>query len=183
MCTSIPNSHGQPDHSGNTNDAQATCMPDFSGQLRYLLAALYWFAFGFQVIPILPGKKRPAVKWDKWLQGLSVDQITEYWRRNRDHEVGFIVGEDIVVFDADSAPALEALKATEARLRIDPLLVVQTTRGEHHYYRLDPSLKGARIGRHLDATPAKLDIKTGRTVVVLPPSTGKTIKRLGGFHA
>jgi hypothetical protein len=71
---------------------------------RYNQAALYWFKFGFNVIPILPDAKKTAVKWDPWLKELSIEKIAEYWSKHPDHEVGFIVGDDIIVFDADSPP-------------------------------------------------------------------------------
>jgi len=32
---------------------------------------LSWYEFGFPVIPIIPGSKRTAEKWDPWLDGLS----------------------------------------------------------------------------------------------------------------
>ena len=36
-----------------------------------LAAALDYFDRGFQVIPVVPGTKKSAVKWDPWLNGLT----------------------------------------------------------------------------------------------------------------
>jgi hypothetical protein len=49
-----------------------TKLPDFKR------AALSWYEFGFSVIPIIPGTKLPAVKWDPWLDGLSPKKIRVY---------------------------------------------------------------------------------------------------------
>ena len=46
---------------------------------NFLEAALYWFMFGLNVIPILPGTKKTAVNWDPWLKDLSPEKITDYW--------------------------------------------------------------------------------------------------------
>ena len=138
--------------------------------------ALFWHGFGLDVIPIRPGSKATAVPWDPWVARLSPGSIKSHWRQHPDHEVGFIVGDRIIVFDADSPEALSALHAAEVRCGIEPLLVVGTRRGEHHYYRRDADISAAPSLRDL---PPKLDVKTGRAMVVLPPSTGKTIIKLG----
>lgn len=69
-------------------------------------AALQWFLFGLDVIPVVPGTKKPAVKWDWWRARLSPTSIRAYWSRHPDHEVGFIVGDYYIVFDADSPKQL-----------------------------------------------------------------------------
>ena len=68
--------------------------------LQYSNAAIYWHSFGFSVIPIIPGKKQSAVKWDAWLDGLSTEKIKTHWGKHPDHEVGVIVGDDVIVLDA-----------------------------------------------------------------------------------
>ena len=98
-------------------------------------AALFWFKYGLKVIPIIPDTKQTAVKWNKWLNGLSLKKIAEYWKKHPNHEVGFIVSEDIIVFDADSPESIVALAELEARFGVKPMLVVKTAKGEHHYYR------------------------------------------------
>lgn len=144
----------------------------------YREAALHWLDFGFRVIPIVPGKKVTAVRWDPWLDGLSAQKVDQHWRRHPDHEVGFIVGDDYIVFDADTLEACTTLEAVEAKLGIEPSLIVRTKRGAHHYFRREA---GANIGTMLatgDNPSLKIDIKTGRSMVVLPPSTGKVVDRM-----
>ena len=73
-------------------------------------AALSMFKFGLSVIPIIPGEKRPAVKWDPWLAKLSPESIQDYWQEHPDHEFGFIVGDDLIIFDADTPMSGTALR-------------------------------------------------------------------------
>ena len=142
-------------------------------------AALFWFGFGFHVIPIVPGTKRPATKWDPWLHDLSGAKISAYWRQHPAHEVGFIVGAGYIVFDADSRQSVAALQAMEQQFGVEPMLVVQTKRGEHHYYRRDAGTMATTVAFSTDAFPDRVDVKTGRTIVILPPSTGKVIVKMG----
>lgn len=55
-------------------------------------------------------------------------------------------------------------------------LVIKTSKGEHRYYRL---AKGtfAKIDSHsTEKYPSGIDVKTGRSMVILSPSTGKEIE-------
>lgn len=158
-------------------------MPDFRGASKFRKAANYWFDFGFSVIPVLPGTKQPAVKWGGWLKDLSRASINRYWLQHHDHEVGFIVGDCFVVLDADSAKAVSVLEQTEAHHGAEPLLIVKTRRGAHHYYRKDSDVRGRTACKIVGDAEDRIDIKTGRTMVILPPSTNKVLVKLGGDHA
>ena len=93
-----------------------TIGPDVS----FLAAAREWYAAGFSVIPIVPGEKRSAVKWDPWLAELSADSITAHWSVHPDHEIGFIVGDDVLVLDADGPLSDAALIELERQFGIKP---------------------------------------------------------------
>ncbi|PLX92373.1 MAG: hypothetical protein C0621_09590 [Desulfuromonas sp.] len=133
-----------------------------------------WFNFGLKVIPVARGGKKPVTKWDPWLADLSESSIREHWQSNPSHEVGFIVGDDLIVFDADTQEAVDALRRIETEYETLPNLVVSTTKGEHHYFRRPANVFAMSTG-HGEGPEQKIDIKTGRTMVVLPPSTGKDI--------
>jgi len=100
-------------------------------------ATHYWYRFGLDVIPILPGTKKPAVRRDPWLNELGDKTINEYWLLNPDNDVAFIVNESILVLDTDSPEATAALYALEKKYGISPCLIIKTSRGEHHYVRLE----------------------------------------------
>lgn len=139
-------------------------------------AALRWFNFGFKVIPITPGTKIPAVAWNGWFSSLSSEKISTYWTAHPDYDIAFLVGEETLVLDADTSDAVSTLRTIEREYRAAPLMVVQTTRGEHHYFRLPPEVY-ARTDSHSTANhPERIDVKTGRTLVILPPSTGKVLE-------
>lgn len=147
----------------------------FENVADYRSAAMYWCGYEFDVIPVLPGNKLPAVKWDPWLNDLDTKKINDYWIENPKHELGFIVGSDVIVFDADGPESVAAIKEIESRFSVTPKLVVKTKKGEHHYYRRAADTLAKTDSHCSEKHPARLDIKTGRTMVVLPPSTGKYI--------
>jgi hypothetical protein len=147
----------------------------FENVADYRSAAMYWCGYGFDVIPVLPGNKLPAVKWDPWLSNLGSEQINDFWTKNPIHELGFIVDAEIIVLDADGPESVAAINEIELRFFIIPKLVVKTNKGEHHYFRRAADTVAKTDSHCSEKHPARLDIKTGRTMVVLPPSTGKSI--------
>lgn len=138
-------------------------------------AALFWYQYGLKPIPLVPGKKYSSVKWDEWLDGLSAKKIRTHWERYPRHEIGCIVGAEMIVFDADAQESQTALKTIEAGFGITPALMVRTRRGEHHYYRRAANTYAKPEGYGTDEHPEKIDIRTDRSLIVLPPSTGKSI--------
>jgi hypothetical protein len=141
----------------------------------FLTAALYWDYYGFDVIPIVPSTKQPAVKWNSWLDNLGPEKMKEYWNKNPEHELAFVVGDDMIVFDADSPEAVAVISQIEARFEIAPRLLIKTNRGEHHYFRRAVGTIAKSDAHNSEKYPDRLDIKTGRALVILPPSTGKSV--------
>lgn len=145
--------------------------------------AAYWYAYGFSVIPIVPGGKQSVVFWDPWLQDLSEEAIGQHWSKHPNHEVGFVVGPDMVVFDADTQQAERALKALEAQYRCQPSLVVTTSKGSHHYLRLSDGAFAKSDSHDTAVYPDRIDVKANRGLIVLPPSTGKRASIVYADHA
>jgi len=141
---------------------------------------MIWFRFGFDVIPVVPGTKRPAVPWDPWLIQLSPESIDRHWSQWPNHEVGFIVGGRYVIFDADSVVAAAALEAIEVRFGLTSRLVIKTPHGLHHYFGLADGTFATSSAHCTAKHPTRLDVKTGRTMVVLPPGGGRSIVATDG---
>lgn len=143
---------------------------------NYRKAAAYWFNYGFNVIPIIPGKKIPAVKWGPWLDGLSNEKIAKHWARNPDHELGFVVGDNTIVFDADSPASMAAIAEIEKAFGLTPNLVVKTRKGSHHYFKMAQGTYAKPDSHSTKNHPELIDVKIGRALIVLPPSTGKSVE-------
>jgi hypothetical protein len=143
----------------------------------HLEAALYWHQFGFSVIPALPNEKRTAVTWDSWLTNLSKEKIVAHWTAHPDHEVAFIVGDSIIVLDADSPESIAALHAIEEKFGLTSKLVNKTSKGLHHFFQLASGTFVRPDSHSTEKHPERIDIKTGRSLVMLPKSTGKSIER------
>jgi hypothetical protein len=138
-------------------------------------SALVWYEYGYNVIPLIPCFKQTAIKWDGWLAGLSLPKITAYWLQNPTHELGFIVGEDIIVLDADSPESVAALVALEETHGIKPNLIIKTKKGVHHHFKRAAGTVAKSNSYCTKQYPERIDVKTGRAMVILPPSTGKSI--------
>jgi hypothetical protein len=139
-------------------------------------AARHWYHYGFKTLPIVPGEKRASLPWHPWLEQLSVATIDRHWLAHPDHELGSIVGDDMIVFDADTPEAVAQLCMLEKRHRVAPKLVVNTTRGQHHYFRLAADAFAKSDSHDTKQFPLRIDVKTGWAQIILPPSTGKSLK-------
>jgi hypothetical protein len=143
-----------------------------------LAAALDYFDRGFKVIPVVPGTKKSAVKWDPWLNGLTREVVQDTWSNQR-YDVGAILGPDLYVLDSDSPEAEAAIQTTCAKHGIQSNKIVKTKRGYHHYFSLTP---GTTINSRTFSTehhPSRIDVKTGRSMMVMPPSGGRYLITTG----
>jgi len=143
---------------------------------KFLEAALKWFVFGLQVIPVIPNTKKPAVKWDQWLDNLDEKRINDYWNEHPDHELAFIVGPKIAVFDMDSDEATKAMLSIMKRYATYPLIVVETEQGCHYYFQIDDDIVIQMDSHSTAEHPERIDVKTGRSAIMLPPSNGKQLE-------
>ncbi|MGJ0484796.1 MAG: bifunctional DNA primase/polymerase [Methylomicrobium sp.] len=146
-------------------------------------AAVYWFDFGFDVIPILPDTKQPARKRDPWLTDLSPEKVDQHWANHPDHKVGFIVGAEHIVFEANSPEAVAALAEIERTFNLAPRLVVKTEKGEHHIFRRAPGTSAKSDAHDTQQYPDRIDIKTDHALVILPSNTTKEIAIYAAAHA
>jgi hypothetical protein len=144
--------------------------------------ALWWFAFGFRVIPLVPGQKRPAIGYSPWLDDLSADSIRQHWRANPAHEVGAVLDDTQLVLDADSDSAHDALIALEKRFGIVPSLIVKTRRGYHHHYQLADGAFAKPDSHSTAEFPARIDVRAAKNSALLTPSCDKTIIRIEAGH-
>jgi len=144
--------------------------------------ALEWYKFGFNVVPIDPGEKSTAVKWQPWLDNLSDKTIIHHWKKHPGHELGAIIDDQLFVLDADSEEAKITLYDIEKAFDITPNLIVKTRKGDHHYFKRAAGTYAHMCSFSTEHEPGKIDIRTGRSategrsIVVLPPSTNKSIK-------
>lgn len=158
-----------------TPDPLQPAIRPLSTYSNFRKAAIDWYKFGYNVFPIIPGTKKPAVKWGPSEAELSRQAITSYWLQNPTHELSFIVGDDYIVFDADSPESIAALAKIEKAFDITSNLTVKTTKGVHHHYKRAKGTVAKSDAHCTDKFPARIDVKTGRALVILPPSTGKFI--------
>jgi hypothetical protein len=142
---------------------------------KYEKAAKAMSQKGFKVIPILPHEKRPPCRWDNWESDSSNTHIEQHWSQHPEHQLGILTDSQLIVLDADSFTAVQALKALEKAFEINPNLIVKTSKGEHHYFARPLGVVAKLQSYNTNLHPERIDIKTGRSLVVVPPSDGKSI--------
>ena len=97
--------------------------------------------------------------------------------RHTDHEVGFIVGDGVIVFDADSPESIAALVDLEQKHGPVPRLVVTTPKGQHRYFKRAQGSHAKSDSHSTETQPERIDVKAGRALVVLPPSSGRQVEK------
>jgi hypothetical protein len=139
-------------------------------------AAIGWRKYGFHVIPIIPGTKQSAVKWDPWLADLSLESIARHWALYPEREVGMIVGDGLFVLDADTPESLTTILRFEEEFGVRALLINGTPKGgQHRFYRRAKGTRGKPDAHDSKTHPDRPDVRTGRSLIILPPANGRSI--------
>lgn len=150
-------------------------IPQFKNNLE---AALFWNQLGFKVLPIVTGRKLPAVKYDPWLNTLSPAQLKQHWKNHPDHDVGAVLPRNVVVLDTDTPEAETALQLLLTKFGVEPFLKVKTARGYHYYFGLQAGVYAKADSHDGKLFPTGIDVRAYMNSIVLPPSGPKTIEYL-----
>ncbi len=146
----------------NNSQKHNSLHPEFN--IDQLNAAQLWSGRGFRVLPILPGTKKPAVKWGEFTDNQTDDRIVAHWTKHPDHLVA-VVTYGLFIIDCDNPAAEENYQGLIAQSGDSPFCKMKTRRGHHYYYRLPEGLpRVAQRGTGLDGY---IDIKTGKSYVVV----------------
>lgn len=99
-------------------------------------AALLWAQSGFNVFPLLPGTKRPAV--GRWKEEATTDpaKIAAWWADNPNYNYGVACGRGLLVVDIDTGPGKNgyaSLLDLDFDLPADTIHVKTPSGGEHIY--------------------------------------------------
>lgn len=127
------------------------------------------------IIPTYANSKTPAIPWGNSCGLLTEEEIHRYWALHPDHEVAILTGDKLVVLDADSPAAISALSSLEYKFGMNPSIINNTRKGEHHYYRLDENVKVRAEAHSTDVHPERIDVLTGRKLVMGPGSSNKKL--------
>jgi len=153
------------------------------GKPNFQNEALKWHRFGFTVIPIRIGEKRSVVPWSYWEGDNQTEKhIKAHWTEHPDHEVGAITDDRFMVLDADTTEAIKSIELLEAEHELECRLVVSTSRGEHRYYKLADDAFAKQDSHDGNQYPERIDIRTGRSLIILPPSGPRKIKNCNVQH-
>ena len=134
-------------------------------------AALHYLSYGWSVIPLQPGEKRPMVQWEVYQKKCpSRDQVQKWFDEYPDANVGVVTGEisGLVVLDVDPAHGGdEALVDLERRHGALPDTVEALTGGggRHIYFRHPGQIVHNRVGLR-----PGIDLRGDGGLIVTPPS-------------
>jgi hypothetical protein len=133
----------------------------------FLKEALRYADMGLSVIPIIPGLKKPLVKWQQYQTTRATkEQITEWWTKTPNANIGIVTGavSDVFVVDIDTAEGQENLLQYGFESITCP--TVTTPRDGQHLYFKNPTQK-ITIGAGI--IPGT-DFRGNGGFVVAPPS-------------
>ena len=141
-------------------------------------AAIYWHEFGFKVMPIAAGQKKPALFYEPWLSTVSRLGIQQYYRENPNQDVGAVLPNNVIVLDTDTPEAETALQSLLTDFDIKPFMKVKTARGYHYYVGLHSGVYAKSDSHDGKIFPSGIDVRAHMNSIVLPPSGSKTIEYL-----
>src|SRR5262249_22352098 len=126
---------------------------------------------GFNVFPLIPNTKKPAIQQWQFAATRYETRITAWWTENPDYNIG-IVMDGLATIDIDprngGAESLVELLRTET---IPQTLVAATAGGGHHIiYRLPDRVN---LANRRDAFGPGIDLKTGAGAYLV--AAGSTI--------
>lgn len=129
-----------------------------------LLAAIAYTNIGYRVFPIRTNAKTPLTQHGFKEATIDQAQITEWWERWPDANIGLATGEEsgVSVVDVDGSPGVDSMQI----LGLPKTWTVQTPRGTgyHCYFQYAPALKqGAAL------LPG-IDVRNDGGYILLPPS-------------
>lgn len=102
-----------------------------SDKIEYALA---WSARGFRVFPVIAGDKRPAIKDYATYATTDAAQITKWWVKNPEYNVG-VHCRDLCVIDVDVKGGKPGLaNFFDLDIESDTLAVKTPSGGWHYYY-------------------------------------------------
>ena len=148
-----------------------------------LSAALKYMEQGFSVIPVVPGDKKPLIKWEPFQKRRATKtEITSWWSNNPTANVGLVMGSisGTVAVDIDTDEGKESILEY-----IPDSLIVPTTstpKGGNHLYFSSPV--DFEIGNNARIIPG-CDFRGEGGYVVAPPSAngnGKSYEWLIPFE-
>jgi len=132
-----------------------------------LIAAHELATYGFSLIPVEYGGKRPTIYWKDYQTHRASDEDLQSWfAYGTNLNIGIVTGKisGVIVIDADSTDAVEWCEAN-----LPPTPTVQTAQGRHYYVKFAPGIKNT-----VNIGGLKLDIRAEGGYVVAPPSVHKT---------
>ncbi len=128
-----------------------------------------YYAAGANVVPIVPGTKRPpaGVTWRPWQTRRQTEaDLEELLRAHPAADIAIVTGDPFLDIETDGPDGEQALR--DLRLPLPRTAMFESARGLHRLYR-SPRPIPSRIGLR-----PKLDVLTAGRLAVVPSSTGRT---------
>lgn len=137
----------------------------------FLENALMYAKNGFSVIPIIPGQKKPMIKWQQYQKGIAEpEQIIAWWSKHPNANIGIVTGKisNLFVIDLDKH---DPAYSDDITSQLIPESIVcptaNTPKGGQHLYFSYPSDSNISVGARI--APG-IDFRGEGGYVVAPPS-------------
>ena len=141
--------------------------------------ALTYHDVGLNVLPLIPRKKHPMIKWEIYeKQRATREEVISWWTKQPDANIGIITGKinDLVVVDVDGDQGKKSMEILyNKEMPLTP--VTKSIRGKHYYFK-NTDHWDSYIGIYPD-----VDIRGEGGLIVAPPSIHPTGKEYAWINS
>lgn len=151
------------------------------------VSARYYLSNGFSVVPVKPGAKSPAIRWEEYQNRLPTEaEVRSWFAEHPERGIAVVCGNvsgGLIVFDFDGDAWREALDTFLDRFpKLRETWHVVTGSGKRHIWVRCPGLPSdlTRLVRDLEpcGIRAKVELRANEHYVLAPPSGHPS----GGFY-
>lgn len=150
-------------------------------------SALYYREkLNFSIIPIIPRKKKPLIKWEKYQKELpAIDEVKEWWTKTPNANIGIVTGKinnlAVIDFDKHKPEYSEEIALEYFPENIETPTVLTPSGGLHLYFKYPTKQE---LTNNTGILPA-IDLRANGGYIIAPPSMNSKKKQyewIDGLH-
>lgn len=146
--------------------------------MTVLEAALDYIQRGFSVLPILPGEKRPILRWEEFqIRKASPSEVEKWLKKYPGANIGIVCGKisgiSVIDIDPRNGGRESIVRLKKEQRRLPKTTAISTPSGGYHAYYRYPKDRPVRT---LHGIYPGVDLNSDKAYVVAPPSRLKNGK-------
>ena len=157
----------------NLEDGRANLAPEPYSAEAVAEAAQAWRGYGVDVIPLVANTVQAAVPVKRWIDDLDVKELSLSWQKHCHDDVGFQVGQNLIVFRAKSQKSRLAFGSITQEFNVMAKQIHRSADGIEYFFWRNKGTTTTFAAMSNLGHPDRIDVLTGADLVPLPPSGGR----------